>query len=151
MANRLEDTTVEMCGFSRYPATEEESARLGINVGDQVVRVERMRRTGVRLLSYEEACLPGAHLGRLTDSEIWQENIAGLAERLGLALGNALERIAHAPAPLRVARRLDVPSQTLVLTLDRIVFDTNGIPLEWRVAYALISGSAICVSGRGDV
>jgi hypothetical protein len=80
-------------------------------------------------------------------------DIAQLAQRHGLTLGRATERVSIVPASGEVALHLRIAAGTDVLKLDRVIETADGIPLEWRVAFALtttLSGRALRVKVRSS-
>ena len=62
-------------------------------------------------------------------------DIIELAQRYGLALGRASERMSIVQASKDVAVHLGITAGTDVLKLDRIAETVDGEPLEWRVAF----------------
>jgi len=100
-----------------------------------VVRVTRVRhdeRFGVLL---EGIVLSLGHFPGLTHGDAVPD-IVELAQRFGLSIGRARERISFVQAPRDVARRLGISARTSVVKLDRIIETIDAEPVEWRVAYA---------------
>ena len=62
-------------------------------------------------------------------------DIIELAQRHGLALGPATERLSIVRATKDVASHLQIASGTEVLKLNRIVETVDGAPVEWRVSF----------------
>ena len=56
-----------------------------------------------------------------------------LAQRHGISLGRAIERISIVPATWEVAKHLAIAAGADVMKLDRIVETADGEPIEWRV------------------
>ena len=68
-------------------------------------------------------------------------DVVTLAQRYGLLTGSASERITIAPADAMRADVLNVAPGAPLLNFDRVVFELNGLPLEWRLGYChLTSG-----------
>ena len=65
-------------------------------------------------------------------------NIIELAQRHGISLGRATERISIVPAIKDIASHLRIAFGTDVMKLDRITETADGEPIEWRVAYRKI-------------
>ena len=65
-------------------------------------------------------------------------NIIELAQRHGISLGRATERISIVPAIKDIASHLRIALGTDVMKLDRITETADGEPIEWRVAYRKI-------------
>ena len=118
-------------------ADERERARLALGEGDHVMRLVRVRSDGTRVLSYETAVLPMRRFPGLgfaenaTTRDIWD-----LAREYGLSLGRAVENLQRGAASEEVAGHIGVRVGTPVLVLDRVIADTDGVPVEWRIAFA---------------
>jgi DNA-binding GntR family transcriptional regulator len=65
-------------------------------------------------------------------------DLSELAQRHGLALGRATERLSIVRATKDVASHLEVGEGTEVLKLNRIVETADGDPVEWRVMFRKI-------------
>ena len=63
-------------------------------------------------------------------------SIVDLADSYGLKLGEAVEAVRVVPASASVAKSLGVAEGALVLMLDRVVYQRDGCPAEWRITYA---------------
>jgi GntR family transcriptional regulator len=101
-----------------------------------VMRVTRIRH-GHGQVALEEVVLPLSHFPELAPDGEVVPDIAELAQRYGLCLGRASERINFIPAPSRVAQHLGIVEGTGIVKLERITETTDGEPVEWRVAYAV--------------
>jgi GntR family transcriptional regulator len=114
-----------------------EWAKLSLNdLKAPVMRVTRIRHENGQV-ALEEVVLPLSHFpGLVADGEAIPD-IAELAQRHGLSLGRASERINFIPAPSGVAQHLGIAEGTGIVKLDRITETTDGEPVEWRVAYAV--------------
>ena len=111
------------------------------NLALKDVKAPVMRVTRIRLepgqVALEEVVLPSSHFpGLVADGEVIPD-IAELAQRYGLSLGRASERINFIPAPSGVAQHLGIAEGMGIVKLDRITETTDGEPVEWRVAYAV--------------
>jgi GntR family transcriptional regulator len=119
-------------------ATVEEWAKLNLNApNSRVLRVTRLRRdTAVTL---EEVVLPLERLPAISSigsSRIF--DITDLAQRHGLSLGRATERVSIVPATKDVAAHLGIAAGANVMKLDRVAETADGEPIEWRVAFRKI-------------
>lgn len=114
-----------------------EWAKLALeDLGAPVLRVVRVRQADGFGALYEKIVLSSRHFPDLTTADAIPD-IADLAERYGLSLGKASERISFVSVPADVAEHLGIEAGTGVVKLDRITETRNGEPVEWRVAYAL--------------
>jgi DNA-binding GntR family transcriptional regulator len=62
-------------------------------------------------------------------------DLVELAQRHGLSLGHACERVVIVHASKDVASHLQIAVGTDVLRLNRIVETVDGEPVEWRVTF----------------
>jgi DNA-binding GntR family transcriptional regulator len=114
-------------------ASEQKYLRLGAS--ERVVRVLRIRSENHRALSYELVVLPIRLFPNLTpDSEI-ASDIFGLARDHGVVLGIATERVRIVKATKDVAAHLGLTAGGWVMKFDRVVRTTEGLPVEWRIAF----------------
>jgi DNA-binding GntR family transcriptional regulator len=63
-------------------------------------------------------------------------DVTELARQHGLSLARAMERISIVPATGEVALHLGVAPGTSVVKADRLVETTDGVHVEWRVAFS---------------
>ena len=105
-----------------------------------VLRVTRVRfDTSDRRHALEEVVLPLERFPGLSPSGCGDvPDITELAQRYGLSLGRATERLSIVPATKDVAEHLGIAAGTDVMKLDRIVETADGEPIEWRVAFRKI-------------
>jgi DNA-binding GntR family transcriptional regulator len=125
-------------------ATLVERAKLALRFSQsRVLRVTRVRFDGAdRRHALEEVVLVLDHFSGLAPNGGDVPDIVDLAERYGLPLGRATERISIVPATKDVALHLGITAGTDVMKLDRIVETSDGEPVEWRVAYRRIQAGA---------
>jgi GntR family transcriptional regulator len=82
----------------------------------------------------EDSTVPQARFPGLARESDVSPSIVVLAQRYGVLLGRAEERLGVAAAKSDVARALNVAEGTPLLTLDCVVYAIDGRPIEWRVA-----------------
>lgn len=116
------------------PASEAERQRLGLADGERVVRIRRVHTDGEGPYMYEEVALPERHFPGLAERTRVPERIADLAREFGLVLGRGVETVSAAAARAAVAEALSIARGAPILELDRVVFASDGHPVEWRVA-----------------
>ena len=63
-------------------------------------------------------------------------DIAELAQRYGLPLARATERVSIVPASADIALHLVIGAGTNVMKLDRVTETAQGVPVEWRVSFS---------------
>jgi GntR family transcriptional regulator len=116
-------------------ANEEECGRLCLSTGDKVYRMVRIRLRESRPFMFEGACVPAALFPGLVEMGAVTHRIVPLAQKYGILLTKAEERISVGKTSLEVATALNVDPGGSVMVLDRIVRAIDGRPVEWRVAW----------------
>src|SRR5262245_48891831 len=121
-------------------ATIVERAKLALRFSQsRVLRVTRVRfDASDRRHALEEVVLALDRISGLAANGGDVPDIIELAERYGLLLGRATERISIVPATKDVAVHLGVAVGANVMKLNRIVETADGEPIEWRVAFRKI-------------
>jgi DNA-binding GntR family transcriptional regulator len=105
---------------------------------ERVLRMTRVRHDADdHPLAFEEVVLPlGRFFGMAPNGDV--PDITELAQRNGLLLGRASERVSIVQATKDVAMHLGIPAGANVLKLDRIAETADGEPVEWRVTFRKI-------------
>jgi GntR family transcriptional regulator len=114
-----------------------EQAILRLAAQAPVLRVTRIRfDDDDHPLAHEDVVLPLDILPSLAANGGDVPDIVDLAQRHGLKLGRASERVSIVPATADIARNLRIAPGTDVVKLDRVTETSDGKPIEWRVAFA---------------
>jgi GntR family transcriptional regulator len=102
--------------------------------GARVLRLTRIRydATG-RPIALEAVVLP---LNRFPGLTADVSDITELAQCYGLSLGRATEHVSIVPATKDVALHLGIVAGADVMKLDRVIETADGVPIEWRLAFA---------------
>ena len=116
-------------------AGEPERNRLRLGAQDPVYRIRRVRLRKERPFMVEEVALPAALFPGLPENNGSSLGIALLAQRYGLLLGKAEERLTIAAAAPAVAVALGVAPATPIVVLDRVMLTIEGRPIEWRMGH----------------
>jgi GntR family transcriptional regulator len=121
-------------------ANEVEWAKLALTSPQaRVLRVTRVRYDAPdHPVALEEVVLALDSFPSLTADGGDVPDITELAERYGISLGRASERISMVRSTEEVAGHLGIVAGTAVLKLDRIIETTDGEPIEWRVTFQRI-------------
>lgn len=123
-------TSVKVISIDEVHATPEVAEALGLQPGDPVVKVVRVRHYGSRPLSHITAYLP-ADLGRgLNRKDLEITPMLRLLERSGVQLGRASQTLSARLADVVVAPLLDVPVGGALLAVRRVVLDKAGRPVQ---------------------
>ena len=114
-----------------------EWAKLALDPGNaRVLRVTRVLYDAPdRPIALEEVVLALDRFPGLMPNSGDVPDIVELAQRYGISLGRASERMSIVRASNDVAVHLGIATGTDVLKLDRICETVDGEPLEWRVAF----------------
>jgi len=125
----------------RAPAGVLEQSRLLIEPGQTVLRTKRLCTCDGRPFMYEDAALAVTRMPGLRERELLGDyQLTALAQRHGVLLGRASERVALFAASGDLAELLEVAPGTALLHLDRVVYSLGGEPVEWRVAFCHLKG-----------
>jgi GntR family transcriptional regulator len=135
-------------GIQRFPAShvidvavasasEAERDRLALGAGEDVIRIRRLRSLAGETVILEDIALPEAIFAALRDAEL-PNNLYGLyAGQFGITVVQVRERLkAIAIDPAR-ATLLQVAEGAPALQIDRVAWDLDARPVEWRVSYCL--------------
>jgi GntR family transcriptional regulator len=114
-----------------------EWAKLALNSPQaRVLRVTRVLYDAPdRPIALEEVVLALDRFPGLTANGGDVPDIVELAQRYGISLGRASERMSIVRASKDVAGHLGIAAGADVLKLDRICETVDGEPIEWRVAF----------------
>jgi GntR family transcriptional regulator len=119
-------------------ANMEEAARLDVRVGDDIIKIERVRlHRGVPFLT--ETCRLPARLFKDLPEDLVSYRVSPLAQRNSIIANYAEETVSTVLASPQDGRDLDVVPGTPLLALDRLVISNQGDILEWRVGRARIA------------
>jgi DNA-binding GntR family transcriptional regulator len=125
---RKPSTWVLDCGH--VPAGDEVAEQLGLNPGDQVLRLLRVRMTDSEPLALMTNYLP-ASLIHLTAEELSQHGLYELLRAAGLNLRIANQTIGARGATTAEAALLDERRGVPLLTMTRTAFDDKGRAIEY--------------------
>ena len=117
-----------------------ERARLQLEPKDRVFRVHRVRLDKDRPFMVETLSLPAALFPDLLKSNSKPPHVAELAQRHGILLGKAEERVSVETATSDVAKTLQIEVGAPVAVLDRVVFGLDRRPVEWRIGRCHLAG-----------
>lgn len=129
-------------------ANQAERDRLQLEANDAVYRIRRVRVRQDRPFMVEEVALPAAHFPGLPDGDGPSLGITSLAQKYGLLLGKALERLTIAAAPPAVAAALAIAPAAPIMVLDRVLLTIAGHPIEWRVGQCRMDEDHYCAEMR---
>jgi GntR family transcriptional regulator len=113
-------------------ANDEEAARLRIKLGEQIIKIERIRLHKGQVYMAETCRLPVRHFKSLPE-DLALYRISALAQRNGIVGIHAEEAVSADTATSGDAEVLGVAEGSALLVVDRMLFSERGDPLEWRI------------------
>ncbi len=127
--------TREVLACRRVRANAEVAAALQLQPGETVVQVSRVLSFQGIPTIYEELWLPGTAFRGLTLEALsaYAGPMYALFEtQFGVRMVRAEERIKAVAATGAAAQRLQVPAGTPLLSVERLAYTYNGVPMELR-------------------
>lgn len=118
-------------------ATRDQAAQLGIEPGETLHAIVRIRKLQGRPAIFERIFVPAALMPDLvveTNAEMGEEMYVIYQERFGISIMRAVERLAAVAATAEEARRLDLKAGTPLLEITRVASDVSGHPVELRIS-----------------
>lgn len=115
--------------------TGAEREALRLRAADQVVRIQRIRTHDGRPFAYEQVSLPHQRFPGLADRTELRDELGELAQDHGVILARAEAKLRLAPAPPAVAQALGLADRAVLLSIERLTFDTDHEPIEAMTAY----------------
>lgn len=125
-----------LLGADRIAADDQVAARLGIDPGAAVLRVERLRLADGRPVALETSHLSARRFPGLGRALRHESSLYALLDtHYGVVPVNAEESISTAPASPREAGLLGTDTGAPLLVLGRHTFDQSGAPVEWVTSW----------------
>lgn len=115
-------------------ASAEEAAKLGLFMGEPVIRIRRMRSLAGRRCIIETIVLATAVFDGLQEGEIPNNLYNTYAERFGVTIAGGHETLKAVVASAEEARDLGLPVGAPLLLIDRVATSIEGRPMEWRLS-----------------
>lgn len=113
-------------------AAAQEREKLGLASGAKVVRLQRERSLGGRVVILERIALSAERFGPLAQGEVPNNLYDLYATRFGVTVAGGVERLKAVAAGPEEAASLGVEIGAPLLLVDRIATDLSGRPVEWR-------------------
>lgn len=119
--------------ITECPSNELERVRLRLGEHDLVYRIRCIRSYEGQPLMVEESSMPAGLFPGLAEANSVAHSIVVLAQRHGILLGKATERISIGEASSDIAEVLGIAPAAPIMVLDRLTRSLDGLPIEWRV------------------
>ncbi len=128
--------STRLLAAEKIRADDEVADLLGIEPGDPVVRIGRLRCADDKPIAVETSHLSSARFPQLTRHIRRTESLyAILRDEYGVVPAGAEESISTAPASTREAGLLDTDTGAPMLVLTRHSVDADGTPVEWVTSW----------------
>lgn len=117
------------------PASDEEATMLGLEPGEAVVHLLRLRRVDGRPVMLDVVRIPHRRCPALADDDIDGSLYAFLAER-GVPPLRSTDTLTAVGAPAAVAAALGVAAGAPLSVMRRLAVTHDDVPIEWTEEYA---------------
>lgn len=97
--------------------------------------VRRSREIQGHVYCYTINFLPSSHGRLLTRSKLLRQQVTGILQANGIALGRSTSWIRADVVDPELSQKLEVPFGTPALAVERLIQDTNGAPIEFVQAW----------------
>ncbi len=115
------------------PADTATADALGLDEGDLVYELVRLRLAEGMPISFETAKLPATRFPGLLERPLGGSIFELLAEEYGTQAHESVERIEVEQADAREAKLLGIDPHGALLAVNRITSDQNGVPFEYSL------------------
>jgi DNA-binding GntR family transcriptional regulator len=126
-----QEPTTEVLVHERAPADDLVADRLGLPVGTEVVKLERLRRARGVPLAILRSWLPVAVAGSIVPADLEQNGLYACLRAAGTRIHSAEQRIGARAASPEEAALLDLRRGAPLLVMERTVLDERGRAIEW--------------------
>jgi GntR family transcriptional regulator len=124
-------TSVKVLSVQTLLAPKDIQDKLQVAASDRVQKAERVRNTREGPLSHITTWVPEAIAKGFGKRELAQKPILVLLEEAGVKVGRAEQTISARLADAEMARHLDVPVGSALLSVRRLIYDDQDHPIQW--------------------
>lgn len=114
------------------PATAKEAVALGLEPGTKVWRIARRRLHGPNVILWETIALPAARFEGFEDIDEIPNIYQLYSQRWGITITSASEQLRAVSADQTDSDALGCPVGAPLLRIERIAYDINKVPVEYR-------------------
>ncbi|MFP8966104.1 GntR family transcriptional regulator [Pokkaliibacter sp. CJK22405] len=123
-------SNTQVLDLQRGGATDDEARKLQINVGDEVIRLHRLREVAGINAMHEYLTLPAARLPDFPEAEQLPALLYRyLLEHYGIRVAAVREQLTAALATEEDARLLNLEQPHAIMVIDEISFDQTTMPV----------------------
>lgn len=130
LAGSGQEPTTEVLEVDRVEADEEVAERLGVDPGDPVMKLVRLRSARGNPIAKMTNYLP-ERVGDLEAADLEEHGLYELLRGRGIHLHSATQTVGARTATAAEARMLGEPRGAALLTMQRITFDDHGRTVEY--------------------
>ena len=136
----------EILSSDLVPAPSDIALKLGIEPGEELARIKRLRLADGDPMSVEESFLVHRHCPGILEGDYARHPLrVALVEDYGIRWSHARQRIRAILAPGALARTLSVEPDSALLFIERVSFSQASIPVELlRIYYRADRYSLYC-------
>jgi GntR family transcriptional regulator len=124
-------TRVKVLSVEILPATTEVATQLELPAGELVQKAQRVRSTSDGPLSHITTWVPQTIARHFDRKDLSQKPILMLLEASGVEVGRAVQTITARLADAELAQHLDVAVGSALLSVRRLIYDTQDRPVQW--------------------
>jgi GntR family transcriptional regulator len=124
-------TSVKVLSVQTLLAPKDIQDKLQVAASDRVQKAERVRNTREGPLSHITTWVPESIAKGFGKRELAQKPILVLLEEAGVKVGRAEQTISARLADADMARHLDVPVGSALLSVRRLIYDDQDHPIQW--------------------
>lgn len=118
----------ELRRFGHAPCPPARAMQLGVALEQQVLHVERLRRDGDRVVSYDDRYIHPDFADSVREEDARDQSLLALLSR-EVKLARAENRVEAALAGDDVGALLEVPSTSAVMIRELLYFSDDGLPV----------------------
>lgn len=124
-------TSVNVLSVETLLAPKDIQEKLNLDATDWVQKAVRVRNTREGPLSHITTWVPAGIAKGFGQHELAQKPILVLLEEAGVKVGRAEQTISARLADADMARHLDVPVGSALLSVRRLIYDQQDHPIQW--------------------
>jgi GntR family transcriptional regulator len=130
-------------------ATAEERGRLKLAAAAKVIRISRIRTIGGEPFILEGIALPAALFPGLAREPVIPNTLYDHFQKsYGVTVARGSEALTATAADRQQAQRLGIAEGIPLLRLDRVMYELQEQPVEWRVSYCRTDAATYLVGLR---
>jgi GntR family transcriptional regulator len=118
------------------PAPDAVAEALGVAVGEEMVRLDRLRLADDEPMCVEESWLVHRYLPGILDHDLSGQSLREVKQATyGIRWSRARQKIRAIPAPAKIAAPLAIKTGSPLLSFERVSYSQDDIPMEFLRIY----------------